>query len=433
MAMGKHYGSFGKGFADALIAMIKMSYMRDYYMSRTAYYKSRAKAYGQPKPGSKAALDAEGRAAAADAAGRPLSGYALHGGAGESGGQPSHPATGSWWTPDRMSHAVDRLEKEAGLSHEGASGLVARWSGIEAGAGPSAYNPAAGGHWGIGQWGRDRGGETVGRGSFDDQLTHAIGELNGPEKAAGDALRRASTPEEGARGASMYERGEDYNASTGNDRFTASTPVQRVMAAVGGGSKPAATTPKTEKTSYGGPDAKTSTGATVHTDDQGRAIDPKTGKPTQAQADTGVQVASTDDTAGLEAYLRLHPEAVQYNKDRAREGDQPPFAPRSPDQGAGAGQVNELSALSSTPPFDPRNPDFPGPQARKPHAPPRRPIAIPPRVQDESSPLTGEPSTRPYPQSTHYDATRLWVIFKGHSFHHGKARPNAQVRHPMWA
>ena len=65
----------------------------------------------------------------------------------------------------------------------------------------------------------------------------------------------------------------------------------------------ASETPPADTAKYGGPNAKTSTGEVVHTDAEGRAIDPKTGKPTQAQADTpqsdrGVQVASLDDTGG---------------------------------------------------------------------------------------------------------------------------------------
>ena len=122
-----------------------------------------------------------------------------------------------------MQHAADRLVAEAGLSQMGAAALVARWAGVEASGGPTSAN--ASGHVGIAQWDSARGGEAMRGASFDDQLTHAVGELNGSEKAAGDALRSATTMAQGAVGASRYERAEHYNAQTGIDDSTASTPV----------------------------------------------------------------------------------------------------------------------------------------------------------------------------------------------------------------
>lgn len=53
-------------------------------------------------------------------------------------------AVGNWWTPDRMRHAEERLQKEAGLSEIGAAGLVARWAGVEAAGGPASRNPRSG-------------------------------------------------------------------------------------------------------------------------------------------------------------------------------------------------------------------------------------------------------------------------------------------------
>jgi uncharacterized protein YukE len=137
---------------------------------------------------------------------------------------------GGWWTPDRMSHAVDRLMKEAGLSREGAAGLVARWSAIEASGGPASAN--ASGHVGIGQWDSARGGEAMRGADFDTQLGHAISELNTTEARAAAQLRSAKTAGEGALGASMFERAEGWNAAAGTDNFTASTPVDKVLKAV---------------------------------------------------------------------------------------------------------------------------------------------------------------------------------------------------------
>ena len=130
-----------------------------------------------------------------------------------------------------MAHAVDRLMKEAGLSHEGAAGLVARWAGVEAGGGPTSVNPSSGAQ-GIGQWLGNRQNADTASGNFDRNLTHAIQELNGSEKRAGDALRNAKTAAQAARGASMYERAEGYNGWTGTDAYTASTPVDKVLRAI---------------------------------------------------------------------------------------------------------------------------------------------------------------------------------------------------------
>ena len=168
---------------------------------------------------------------------------------------------GDWWTPERMQHATERLQNEAGLSKAGASGLVARWAGVEAAGGPDSVNSKSGAV-GIGQWLGDRK-SGVGK-SFDDQISHAVSELNGSEKAAGDALRSAKTPEDGARGASMYERAEGYNAKTGTDNFTARTPVQKVMEATGGGGPKAtetaaATTPTKGPNKGKTPPTKTAT------------------------------------------------------------------------------------------------------------------------------------------------------------------------------
>ena len=136
--------------------------------------------------------------------------------------------SGKWWTAERQSHAVDYLMKHAGLSEFGAAGLVARWAAVEAKGGPGSRNPRSGAE-GIAQWlgSRKRRGVTD-TANFDAQLAHAAWELNHTERRAGDALRAARTPWEGARGASMFERAEGYRARTGLDWFTRSTPAGRV-------------------------------------------------------------------------------------------------------------------------------------------------------------------------------------------------------------
>jgi hypothetical protein len=166
------------------------------------------------------------------------------GGGGAGAGQ-GNKGIGGWWTPDRMSHAVDRLMKEAGLSREGAAGLVARWSAIESSGGPTSVNPKSGAV-GIGQW-LDRKPaferfvreNNLNASDYDAQLSFAIHELNGSERRAADVLRNAKTAGQGAAGASMYERAEGFNGVT--DNFTNSTPVDKVLKAIAGraGSLPA--------------------------------------------------------------------------------------------------------------------------------------------------------------------------------------------------
>jgi hypothetical protein len=153
-------------------------------------------------------------------------GVNLGGGIGSGGGSAPNAGVGGWWTDDRMKHMHDRLMAEAGLSDMGASALVARAAGIEAAGGPTSAN--ASGHEGIGQWDAFRGGRGMAQRSFDDQIDWEIKELNTTEARAAAKLRAAQTPEEGAIGASTYERAENYNSATGVDAQTFRTPVKQV-------------------------------------------------------------------------------------------------------------------------------------------------------------------------------------------------------------
>ena len=153
---------------------------------------------------------------------------------GRGGGTP-----GRWWTPDRMQHAVNYLKENAGLSDAGARGLVARWSTVEAARGPTSVNPTSGA-FGIAQWlgARKRGIE--GNTDFDAQLGHVAKELNSTEGRAANTLRHAQTDEEGAIGASQYERAEGYNGH--EDRWVDKTlsGMRKVNEAMGhtGGTHP---------------------------------------------------------------------------------------------------------------------------------------------------------------------------------------------------
>jgi tail lysozyme len=151
------------------------------------------------------------------------------------GGGGGNKGVGGWWTPERMKYAADRLVSESGLSQVGAAGLVARWAAVEAPGGPASSNNIGGGHWGIGQWSAARGGPAIGSASFEDQVSHAIGELKTTEARAAAQLRSAKTEGEAAVGASMFERAENYNPVTGVDDQTANTPVGKVLKALGVG------------------------------------------------------------------------------------------------------------------------------------------------------------------------------------------------------
>ena len=130
-------------------------------------------------------------------------------------------APGGWWTPERQQHAIDRL-KAGGVTELGARALVARWSAVEAGAGPSAVNPSSGA-FGVAQWLGARKRGIAGNTNFDDQIDHALKELHGPEGKALSQLNRATNNSQAAIGASMFERAENYNPRTGMDDWTGKT------------------------------------------------------------------------------------------------------------------------------------------------------------------------------------------------------------------
>lgn len=134
-----------------------------------------------------------------------------------------------WWTKERQQHAYERLTKEAGLSDQGAKALISRWINVEASGGPSSVNSI--GATGIAQMLGSRkkrlmqmsAEKGVSWKDYDLQLSHIIEELQGSESKAGRRLRNAKTAEDGAVGASMFERAEGYNALTGRDNFTGRT------------------------------------------------------------------------------------------------------------------------------------------------------------------------------------------------------------------
>ena len=125
------------------------------------------------------------------------------------GSGPSH----GWWTAAREEEAYNYLRKEVGLSDAGAKGMVARWAYVEStGRGTGDFNLKGGGHFGIGQWSRARGGSMdLLKKSLGEQLGLFKTDLDLPEQAiAKKTLMDAKTSIEGAIGAAQYERAEGY-------------------------------------------------------------------------------------------------------------------------------------------------------------------------------------------------------------------------------
>jgi hypothetical protein len=175
------------------------------------------------------------------AVGRLLGGGRTGGAAGGAGGGSIGGYTGSlgkpgWWTPERQQHAIDYLQKNAGLSEMGAKGLVARWAYVEATGGPGSVNPSSGAR-GIEQ---ALGSRAAGMpGDFEGQLAWAAKELNTTEAAAARYLRAAKTPEEAAIAATRFERAAGYNPRTGIDAYTGKTLAAINQMGGGGAGVPA--------------------------------------------------------------------------------------------------------------------------------------------------------------------------------------------------
>lgn len=171
-------------------------------------------------------------------------GRALGIGGGGGGKLAGNPGIGGWWTKERQQHAIDTLT-QGGVSELGARALVARWSAVEAAGGPTSVNPRSGA-FGIAQWlSRDRLNGIRGNTDYDAQLAYVLKELHSTEGRALRQLNSATTDQEAAIGASMYERAENYNGRTGVDDFTGTTA--RAMAKIVGGKggmKPAEIVPK---------------------------------------------------------------------------------------------------------------------------------------------------------------------------------------------
>jgi hypothetical protein len=400
MAMGKHYGSFGKGFADALIAMIKLSYMRDYYKSRRDYYESRAAAYGQPKPGSKAALDAEGNRIRLDAEGRPLPDTAYGGGKQET------PAAGKVPMADMV-----KMAEKAGFKGDDAAHMAAL-AQAESGGNPGAVGKA--GEIGLTQINPHAWPAEMVSAARDPQgafnAAYKVYQQQGWKAWSTDPSSPNFTP--GNNGMRFFDAARGY--------VTGEKPTTKV-AATPDTAKPVK--PGTEKTKVGatgGPDVKVG-GKTYHTDADGRILGDD-GKPTQAQAgpspgsyqvagdstialspeeaeraraDLEAHRVAPSDTRSLDSPIKQHPERTGGVDTQS-----------APDPVAVPDESSERPP-SLTPPPPERGPELAGQrqwseedQPALPPVPSPRPIQGPPQRTGAPPNVGITPSSVPEPVST---------------------------------
>lgn len=147
MAMGKHYGSFAKGFSDSLLAAMRLSMMMDFYKSRTEYMEAHEHYWNaMANKAGKGGLPQ----GAIDAAKAGYEGWG--GGTGD----------GASYSGKFNSEGAQLVAKELtdrGVKPQVAAGAVAGIMG-ESGVGlnTGAFNTKdpGGGSGGIGQWNRDR-------------------------------------------------------------------------------------------------------------------------------------------------------------------------------------------------------------------------------------------------------------------------------------
>lgn len=211
-SLGSHYGSFGKGFIDSLLAVMKLSMMMDYYKSREDYMKKRGDWYDRNLPGGvKGQRDRELQRQIGEGTAAPLSGEG-GGGGGAIGG--SSLAIGQ--------KLQDHLMSEYGFTKEQAAGFVGTL-GYESGNFTTMQekNPVGGGRggWGYAQW-TDSGGanrrsefeayakaNNLDPSSYEANVGFMDHELKGKYANAVDEIKKTSTPEEAAKATLVHYEG----------------------------------------------------------------------------------------------------------------------------------------------------------------------------------------------------------------------------------
>jgi hypothetical protein len=288
MAMGKHYGAFGKGFIDSLLAVMKMKMMSDYYQARSAHMKTQ-----DDLDEAKAAwYRGRGMGKGADIPGMIEEGERRYGGGGGDVNQET-PKEGKV----SLAEMVDMAHK-AGFQGDDAVHMAAL-AQAESGGNPGAVGKA--GEIGLTQINPVNGRELANsardpQGAFD--AAYKIYKQQGWGAWSTDPSSKNFTP--GNNGMRFYAAAKAAAKPT----ETAAAPKTETGAGTG-----KVTTGKTEMSPAGGPYV-TVKGVRYPTDATGKIVD----KPvTTSQADDTkgeVQTASMDDDAGLREFLRLHPEAA---------------------------------------------------------------------------------------------------------------------------
>jgi hypothetical protein len=322
MPMGKHYGSFAKGFADSLIAMMRLSMTMDLYKAREDYYKAKGWALTHPhgKAATQAELDEQIRqgivnpnygkgVTQADAPTPKGDGYVsmadmvkLAQNAGFQGDDAAHMA------------ALAYAESQGHIGAVGSAGEI----------GLTQINPHA--------WGAEMANSARDpQGAFN--AAYKVYQQQGWGAWSTDPSSPNFTP--GNNGMRFIQTARSYIApDTAKPTTTAGTtkplpdkPIGTRTVKVSAdekGVKPGwdkivnPTTPAEDKAAEAYKRAHPDWQKQYHADKP----------PERAQADQNVQVASLDDTAGLAEYLRLHPEAVRY-QDLTEPGPPPKAAPPS--------------------------------------------------------------------------------------------------------
>jgi len=417
--MAVYAGSFASGFINAFLQARRLRMQREYYAAMQQYYMSIMRA-----------ANYDPNAVTIDANGRKIVGAYWDATTGRFD-LPNNPGYGQGETATGVYEAGRAGYGAGGINYERANELVSDLTarGVDPAVAayaigsmmgetngqldPRGWNPhdpdtPSGG---FGQWHKERldglfkyaGTNDINQIDFETQRKYWNSELDGKYKGVIAALKGVdpSRPEEGGRiWATQYEGAKEGPTLHMDRRLS----FGRTLAEHGAYKPPAgetetatrapgpvreATKPKGEEapkvSPAGGPTGRDAEGRPVQTDDQGRAIDPKTGKPT-AMAEPRVQVASTDPRAGFQElaalYPRREPPAPELPEPRLEE---PPALPPHFQQGyPGVGQPP-----AALPPHD--QVGYPGVG--------QPPAALPPHPQ-VGYPGVGQPPAPPPPPAS---------------------------------
>ena len=399
MAMGKHYGSFAKGFMDSILAVYKLKMTKDLYDARAAYYKQRGDAAEQnaANRGNKGAGLANAIEGGKEAWGQGGGGGGGGGGAYEGG-------------PKAEAHAQEMsqyLQDKWGLSKAGAAGVVGNaWQESKFAAN---FNPGGdkGTAAGMFQW-RDTGSGSGARqtnarnyiaqngldpNDWRSHLDAAMAETKRDYPSMFNQLRTTDDPQYATHEFfHVFERGDPNQANFANRDGMA-------QAALGG--KPATTQTASATTPTKGPN-KGRTPKTATTPVAAPASDDKKAAPAKtAQAGDGsYQVAGDAGPVSAEAAARqkadLEAHRAPSDTRTAQEMDQDSPAP-------GPGSAPPRSERALTPPEQAPAPPTPNEKIAAippgPTVPAQDQQAVPPEANYPTPDSTYRPEDSPDPRS----------------------------------